>query len=111
MPHLCFKGISVGLSPKVIRPKKPKMKLALVLLFVIQFLWIGGNAQWETRDGQLGLNGNNRQPRPPPLPLPPASPPKYSPVQLGGSSGVSTFELFKETIAKVFINEITRKYI
>ena len=79
------------------------MKLALVLLFVIQFLWIGANAQWETRDGQLGsLNGNNRQPRPPPLPLPPARPPKYSPVQLGGSSGVSTFELFKEILAKSF---------
>ena len=69
------------------------MKLALILLFVIQFLWIGGNAQEQFG----GLRG------PPPKP----EKPKYSPVQLGGSSGVSTFELFKEILAKVFINEIT----
>ena len=66
------------------------MKLALILLFVIQFLWIGGNAQSAAYP-----------------PSAPARPPKYSPVQLGGSSGVSTFELFKEILAKVFINEIT----
>ena len=70
------------------------MKLALILLFVIQFLWIGGNAQSQVAHA-------------PPAPPVPASPPKYSPVQLGGSSGVSTFELFKEILAKVFINEIT----
>ena len=64
------------------------MKLALILLFVIQLFWIEGNAQ--------------RALRPPP-PRPNAPPPRYSPVQLGGSSGVSTFELFKEILAKVFI--------
>ena len=77
------------------------MKLALILLFVIQFLWIGGNSQ---RVSQSENHGINQRPHPP----------KYSPVQLGGSSGVSTFELFKEIIAKVFINEITmvlKKYI
>ena len=63
------------------------MKLALILLFVIQFLCIGGNAQRSAY----------------PSKKPVAFPPRYSPVQLGGSSGVSTFELFKEILAKVFI--------
>ena len=63
------------------------MKLALILLFVIQFLWIGGNAQNAAY----------------PPSKPEYKPPRYSPVQLGldGSSGVSIFELFKEILAKL----------